>query len=84
MNATDYIVIGIIALIIVAAVAYIVVAKLKGKKCIGCPDSNLCSGKCAGCAGSCGYVPENKEVDQESVDTDTQRDETVSSDENNA
>ena len=69
MNGTDYIVIAAIALIIIAAVVYIVVAKLKGKKCIGCPDSNLCSGKCTSCAGSCGYAPK-KEVDEASLDAD--------------
>ena len=49
MNGTDYIVIAAIALIIIAAVVYIVVAKLKGKKCIGCPDSGNCSGNCCAC-----------------------------------
>lgn len=53
MELIDYIVLGIIALIIGGAVAYIVKAKKSGKKCIGCPDSGACSSKCDGSACSC-------------------------------
>ena len=53
MNPTDLIVIAVIALILCAAVFFIIRSKKKGKKCIGCPDSASCSGQCAGCAG-CG------------------------------
>lgn len=42
----DYLVIGIILLILGLAVFYIIKEKKKGKKCIGCPDG--CS-KCPSC-----------------------------------
>jgi hypothetical protein len=42
-------VIAVIVLIVGAAVGYIVRAKKKGQKCIGCPYASSClSGKC-GC-----------------------------------
>lgn len=44
----------VIAHIIGGALAYIIVAKKKGKKCIGCPDSSSCSGKCSSCSCYCG------------------------------
>jgi hypothetical protein len=62
MTLTDWIVIGVIALVIGGAVAYIVKAKKSGKKCIGCPDScacsasnskNTCGGSCCHCTHSC-------------------------------
>lgn len=37
----------IIALVVGGAVAYIVKAKRKGQKCIGCPYEKSCSGGCA-------------------------------------
>lgn len=40
---TDFIVAGIIVLIVGAAGFYIVKAKKKGAKCIGCPSSEKCS-----------------------------------------
>ena len=45
-------VILIVAIIAIlgGAVCYIVRAKKKGSKCIGCPDSG-CNGQCAGCKG---------------------------------
>ena len=52
MTLADFIVIGIIALVVGAAVAYIVKAKKSGKKCIGCPDGCSCSSKKGD--GSCG------------------------------
>lgn len=51
--------IAIIAVIIGLAVAYIVKAKKSGQKCIGCPDSKSCSGKCSSC--SCGCQSSEKE-----------------------
>ena len=42
MEPIDFIVIGVIALIIAGAVAYIVKAKKSGQKCIGCPHSKSC------------------------------------------
>ena len=46
----DIIAIAAIAAIIGGALAYIVFAKKSGKKCIGCPDSSACCGKCSACA----------------------------------
>ncbi|MBE6532023.1 MAG: FeoB-associated Cys-rich membrane protein [Ruminococcaceae bacterium] len=43
----------IIAIIVGLAVAYIIKAKKSGKKCIGCPDSSACSGKCSSCSCGC-------------------------------
>lgn len=43
MNPADLIVIAVIVLIIGAASAYIIKAKKSGKKCIGCPNSGICS-----------------------------------------
>ena len=53
MELTDYSVIGVIMLVIGAAVAYIIKAKKSGKKCIGCPYSDSC-GKSGGCNCVCG------------------------------
>lgn len=44
----DIIAIAVIVLILCGAVAYIIKAKRAGQKCIGCPYSKTCSGKC-GC-----------------------------------
>ena len=49
----DFIIAGIILIIVGIAVAYIVKAKKSGAKCIGCPDGCSCSGKSAGASG-CG------------------------------
>ena len=55
MKPVDFIVIGIIVLIIGSALAYIIKAKKSGKKCIGCPDSCSCHKKSSdGAAPSCG------------------------------
>ena len=62
MVLADYIVIAVIVLIIGAASAYIIKAKKSGKKCIGCPNSGVCSQAnaksknkegscCCGCGG---------------------------------
>ena len=48
MELVDYIAIAAIVLIVGGAVFYIVRAKRKGVKCIGCPYSKECGGKC-GC-----------------------------------
>ena len=49
MTLPDIIALAAIALIVGGAVFYIIRAKKKGKKCIGCPDSSACHGGCAGC-----------------------------------
>lgn len=42
----DFVLAGIVVVIIGAAVIYIVKAKKSGVKCIGCPAGGNCSGKC--------------------------------------
>ena len=46
--------IAVISLIIGLAAGYVYKAKKRGVKCIGCPDSGACSGKCSGCSGCSG------------------------------
>ena len=46
MNRADIIVALILAAVIGGAIFYIVKAKKSGQKCIGCPYSKECSGKC--------------------------------------
>ena len=48
---TDYIVVGIIILVVGAAIFYIIREKKKGKRCIGCPYASSCSsqGGCSSC-----------------------------------
>lgn len=56
MELIDFIVIGIVALIIGGAAAYIIKAKKSGKKCIGCPDGCSCnkgSGNTCNCCSGC-------------------------------
>ena len=48
MSTVDYIAIAAIVLIVSAAVLYIIRAKRRGEKCVGCPYSKQCSGKCGG------------------------------------
>ena len=44
----NFIVTGMILLIVGAAIVYIVKAKKKGVKCIGCPAGGNCAGRCHG------------------------------------
>ena len=53
MNPIDYLIIGIVVVILGLAVLYIRKARKKGIKCIGCPDGAKCAGRCAGCSGHC-------------------------------
>lgn len=53
MTLTDIIVIAVIVLIVGAAVAYIVKAKRKGQKCIGCPYSSSCQSGKSNCGCGC-------------------------------
>ncbi len=60
---TDFIVVGIIFVIVGAAVVYLVKAKKSGAKCIGCPAGGNCSGKNAehsGCTCGCSSDREKK------------------------
>ena len=49
----NFIIIAIVVLIVAFAVAYIVKAKKKGVKCIGCPEGSKCTGKCNNCSCGC-------------------------------
>lgn len=52
MSTGDFIAIFFIIAAVGLASLYIIVSKKKGKKCIGCPYSSSCSGKChSGCVG---------------------------------
>ncbi|MBO5683018.1 MAG: FeoB-associated Cys-rich membrane protein [Clostridia bacterium] len=48
MTGTDIVVIFVVLAIIGGAIAYIIREKKRGKKCIGCPYSEGCGGRC-GC-----------------------------------
>ena len=56
----DIILVVVVLLILGLAVLYIVRAKKKGVKCIGCPNGSTCSGNCAGCSGNCCGKSEQK------------------------
>lgn len=50
----DFIVIGVLFLMIGMAVAYLVRAKKRGVKCVGCPSGTSCSHNGNGqCSGTC-------------------------------
>ena len=46
----NYIVGGILLLIVGFGIFYLVRAKRRGDKCIGCPHAKACGGKCCGTA----------------------------------
>lgn len=46
---TDLIIVAVVLLILGAAAAYIIKAKKRGVKCIGCPAGGSCSGNCGAC-----------------------------------
>ncbi len=50
MHFADYLVLGIILLVLCGAGFAIYRSKKSGKKCIGCPDSGQCCGNCSGCS----------------------------------
>ena len=53
----NVILIIVLAVILGGAVAYIVRAKKRGAKCIGCPAAGSCGakkGSCGGCSCGCG------------------------------
>ena len=58
MGIIDYIAIAAIILIVGAAVFYIIRAKRRGEKCVGCPYAKQCGDKCN---GGCGNERQNKE-----------------------
>ena len=49
MGPIDYVLIGVLLLVVGIAVFYVVRSKKKGVRCIGCPDSKSCSGCQCGC-----------------------------------
>ncbi len=54
MGLVDCMILALIALIIGGAAAYIIRAKRKGRRCIGCPNSCSCSAKGKQrCGGGC-------------------------------
>ena len=59
MTLTDIIVLLIIALVVGGASFYIIRAKRRGQRCIGCPDSKPCSGNCSACH-DCPYQKQNE------------------------
>lgn len=50
---TDFLVIGVICIILGLAISYMIKCKKKGVVCIGCPDAEVCAGKCAGNCSQC-------------------------------
>ena len=42
----------VITLAVGGALAYIILAKKRGEKCIGCPHSRQCGGKCCSCGNT--------------------------------
>lgn len=58
----DILAIVAIVLIVGGAVLYIVRAKQRGEKCVGCPYAKQCGGNCqGGCSNSQGNDSENKD-----------------------
>lgn len=56
IGMANVIVVGIVLLIIGAAIICIVREKKRGVRCIGCPAAGACSaknGKASGCGGGC-------------------------------
>ncbi len=49
----DLIVGGILSVIVGAAIIYLVKAKKKGVKCIGCPSEGQCLGRNSHCTDAC-------------------------------
>ena len=59
---TDILAIVALVLIVGGAVLYIVRAKQRGEKCVGCPYAKQCGGNCqGGCNNSKGNDSENKD-----------------------
>ena len=49
MGLVDYLAIAAIMLLVGGAILYIVLAKRRGQKCIGCPYAKQCAKKTQGC-----------------------------------
>ncbi len=50
MGLIDYVIIGVVVLLLGLIAGYILKTRKKGRKCIGCPQS--CD--CGSCSGTCG------------------------------
>ena len=61
MGVVDYIAIAAIVIIVGAAVFYIVRAKRRGEKCVGCPYAKQCGRHCN---GGCGHTEADKDNDK--------------------
>ena len=61
MGIVDYIAIAAIVLIVGAAVFYIVRAKKRGEKCVGCPYAKQCG---ENCNGGCVHTEADKDNDE--------------------
>ena len=57
----DFIIAGILLVIIGAAIAYIVKEKKRGTKCIGCPAAGSCSRNRGNAGCGCGCQSDTKE-----------------------
>ena len=60
MGSADWIVIVAIVFIVGAAALYIIKAKKKGKRCIGCPDCSQCASQKTGGCCNCGMSGEEQ------------------------
>lgn len=49
----DYIILAVVAVMLAAAIGYIVKQKKSGAACIGCPDGHSCSHCKGGCSCHC-------------------------------
>ena len=63
MGAVDYIAIAAIVLIVGAAAFYIIRAKRRGEKCVGCPYAKQCGGVCS-CKNEGNDKSEDSEADK--------------------
>ncbi len=57
----NFIIIGILLVILGSVIFYIVREKRKGTKCIGCPYGKQCNGKCSGGCG-CNHTDDNHQM----------------------
>ena len=60
MSVVDYVAIAAIILIISASVLYIIRAKRRGEKCVGCPYAKMCGKKFDGTCGHA-HIEENND-----------------------
>ncbi|MBE6966240.1 MAG: FeoB-associated Cys-rich membrane protein [Ruminococcaceae bacterium] len=47
----NIIIIAVLVVILGGAAAYVIHAKRRGVKCIGCPHGKSCNGSCSSCSG---------------------------------